>query len=59
MKTLDKQRELIIEIADLQGDERQSKKEILNSMIQSELDIRREEKRLDELKTDLAIASNT
>ena len=57
MSTLDKQRELI-KLIDNDPENRQEHKRKLNSMIQAELDIRREEDKLDQLKTSLAIESN-
>ena len=60
MDTLDKLRELNNDILPkLKGSDRDEPKAKLNAMIQTELDIAKELKRLDELKTDLAIASNT
>ena len=57
MSTLEKQRELI-KLIDNDPENRQEHKRRLNSMIQAEIDIRREEERLDQLKTGLAIESN-
>lgn len=59
MKALEKQRQLIDELNGLEGSDRAEKKALLNAMIQAEIDIKREERRLEELKVDLAIASNT
>ena len=60
MDTLDKLRELNNDILPkLKGSDRDEPKAKLNDMIQAQLDIAKEELRLEELKTGLAIASNT
>lgn len=58
MSTLDKQRELI-KLIDTDKENRAKHKEKLNALIQAEIDIRREEEKLDQLKVGLAIESNT